>query len=71
MARKGKYTAPAQKVTIEKDGKTYAGYYSVEAKTVTVRTLDGTKTTQIGGSTPVNVARMLLRELADRENGHE
>ncbi len=65
MARKVKHTAPVHDVTIEKNGTTYTGFYTVEAGMVTVRALYGTRTTQIGGSTAGVVARMLLRELVD------
>ena len=63
MARKTKLTRPPAEVTITQDGKTYTGHYTVESGTVTVSWGFRTITTQIGGSTAVVVARMLLREL--------
>jgi hypothetical protein len=50
-------------VVITKDRKEYFGMYRVERGLVTVTTLHGRKSTQIGSSTAENVATMLLREL--------
>jgi len=36
----------------------------IDDSIVTVRTAHGTKSTQIGGSTPEGLARILIRELA-------
>jgi hypothetical protein len=64
MARKDQGT-----VTIERDGVTYHGDWSIAKRMITV-TLEGgeTKTTQIGGSAraPASLARVLLSELVSR-----
>jgi hypothetical protein len=51
-------------VTAECDGKTIKGSYRKIGNMVTVKTLHGSKTTQLGGLTPDYLAKMLLRELA-------
>ena len=51
------------KISVELDGKTYTGSYNVKRGVVTVSTLKGHKSTQVGGSPPEVIARMLLREL--------
>ena len=50
-------------VTIEFDGKAYKGRYKVESKMVHVTSVYGSKSTQLGGSTAVVIARMLLRNI--------
>jgi hypothetical protein len=50
-------------VVITKDKKEYFGMYRVERGAVTVTTLHGRKSAQIGGSTDEDVATKLLREL--------
>jgi hypothetical protein len=48
----------------EVDGITVFGAYTLnEQNTLTLRTPYGTKATQLGGSTPRSLARLLLREL--------
>lgn len=57
---------PSEEVTIERGGITYRGRYTVSGGIVTVTTLDyGHKATQVGGSPPLTIARILLRELVD------
>jgi hypothetical protein len=41
----------------------HVGYYTVDNGMVTVRYGDSSKSTQVGGSTPAVLARLLLREL--------
>jgi len=49
---------------IYRDGKReHVGYYRVDEGIVTVRCEFGTKSTQVGGSPPESIARLLLREL--------
>jgi hypothetical protein len=48
---------------ITRDDKTYTGSYTVEKGLVTVTGFGGTKTTQIGGANPKQLAEMLLSEL--------
>ena len=63
-------------VSIEIEGRTYTGRYVVSGqgsgRTVTVSTpLYGSKTTQVGGSPPETIARMLLRELIQAGMGRK
>ena len=44
------------------EGKSYHCHYCVEGRMVTVRSSKGSTYTQIGGSSPEMVARMVLRE---------
>ena len=53
-------------VEVEKDGRTYAGKYRVEAGIITVTyDLEGgaDKSTQVGHSKPEELARLILLEL--------
>ena len=52
-----------QTISVEIDGKTYTGRYSVSGKVVSVSGAFGSKSTQVGNSPADVVARMLLREL--------
>jgi hypothetical protein len=47
------------------DGRVMSGTYGYSDRYVTVKTALGSKTTQIGGSPPRILARIMLRELAD------
>jgi len=54
-------------VSIEFEGRIISGTYSVRRGLVSVSTGycgGGSKSTQVGGSTPVGLARIMLRELA-------
>ncbi len=53
----------AQEVSVEIEGKIHAGRYIVERKVVTVTSGFGQKSTQLGGSNPEDIARLLLSEL--------
>ena len=57
----------SEQVLVEVGGKSYTGHYMVEKGMLTVSTLTGRKTTQLGGSTPASLARILLRELVEEE----
>ena len=50
-------------IEIQIDGRTVRGTYYVEKGIVTVTTLYGRKSTQVGGSSPESIARLLLRSL--------
>ena len=50
-------------VQVEHKGKTYRGRYSVTGGVVTVTWSLLSRSTQIGGSAPAVLARMLLKEL--------
>ena len=47
------------------DGRTIEGHYAVDRGTVIVRYGGLEKKAQVGGSPPVRIAKMLLRELAN------
>ena|ERR1700716_2162957 len=49
---------------IEINGRTVTGSYACEGPILNVRTGNGQKATQLGGSTPESLARIMLRELA-------
>lgn len=50
-------------VSIEKDGKTYHGSYTLDRGIICVSNMLGSKTTQLGGLPPETLAKMLLSEL--------
>lgn len=50
-------------VSIELNGKTYDGSYSVSGGMITVSGPYGSRRTQVGGSPPDMLARMLLAEI--------
>ena len=54
-----------QKLTTNFKGHTIEGNYGVDQEMVTVRYEELEKTTQIGGSPPIVIAKLLLRELAN------
>ena len=56
-----------RQVTVDLEGESFTGTYTVSRGVVTVTAYFGTKSTQLGGGTPESVARMLLHELARRE----
>jgi len=55
--------AADREVQIEYKGKTYRGRYSVTGSVVTVTWSLESRSTQVGGSAPAVLARMLLKEL--------
>lgn len=50
-------------IAVEFQGKTYSASYSVSSKVVTIHSVFGSTSTQVGGSTAVAVARMLFFEI--------
>jgi hypothetical protein len=60
-----------EELTIKLDGRTYIGYYSVEAGLITVSYGGIRETSQVGGSgsNPEDLARNLLRELVMKRHG--
>lgn len=52
-------------ISIELDGQTFHGLYWVEAGIVTVTTGLATKRAELGHTSADDVARLLLREIAD------
>jgi len=59
----------AKEIIIELNGKRFAGRYIVKNRIVTVTSGFGEKSTQVGGSNPESLARIILEELV-RENGN-
>ena len=58
------------KVTIERDGRTYAATYSVEGDMVHVTTHTETRSVALGGRRPEDVARHELEEIVDASRRH-
>lgn len=56
----------AKEIKVLVDGKEIVGRYIVERKVVTVTSAYGQRSTQLGGSPAETIARMLLRELSDK-----
>ena len=50
-------------ITIEHNGKPYTGSYTVQSGIVTVDSMYGRKSTQVGGSDAERIARLMLGEL--------
>lgn len=57
----------AKEIVIEINGKEYSGRYIVKRSIVSVISSFGEKSTQVGGSAPESIARLMLGELV-REN---
>lgn len=53
-------------MAVEVDGRTVRGSYRVERGIITVSSSAGSRSTEIGGSTAEQLARLLLLELAER-----
>ena len=64
MPRKqsGRMPSPTR-ISIERDGKTYHGTYTVNRGMITVSTVGGTKTTHVGNLPVETLAGQLLSEL--------
>jgi hypothetical protein len=54
---------PVKIIRVTIDGVTHSGTYYVQGSTVHVRSSKGAKATQVGGSPPEAIAKMLLSEL--------
>jgi hypothetical protein len=50
-------------LVVNEGGKDYSCEYAVKSGMVTVRILGFSKTTQVGGSPPVTIARMMALEI--------
>lgn len=50
-------------VTVNRNDKTYTARYRVEKGLISVSTVNGNKTTQLGSSPPETIARLLLGEM--------
>jgi ABC-type sugar transport system ATPase subunit len=58
------------KVTVERDGRTYAATYTVEGDMVHVKTHTETRSVALGGKTPEDVARRQLEEIVEASRRH-
>ena len=66
MAKKRKRDPYRAEVVIEQDSERHLGYYFIESKMITIVYLKGgSKRTQVGGSPPEGLARILLSELVN------
>ncbi len=59
----------AKEISIELNGKKFTGRYIVKNHIITVISGFGERSTQVGGSSPENLARIILGELV-KENGN-
>ena len=59
----GNRLIPVERVTVTIDSVTHAGAYYVKGPFLFVRSPLGAKATQVGGSLPQDVAKLLLAEL--------
>ena len=67
---KGSVMALGNIVSIEYEGRTIHGWYTIEGGMITVRTVNGSKTAQIGNSYPVeSLAKIMLRKLVEEGKG--
>jgi hypothetical protein len=58
-------------VTVNQDGRTYRGWYTIEGGLMTVSNGEDAKTAQLGNMPPATLARMLLGELIREEAARE
>ena len=58
------------KVTVKREGRTYAATYTVEHGMVQVQTHTETRSVELGDSTPEAIARSVLNEIIDADLDH-
>jgi hypothetical protein len=58
------------KVTIERDGRTYAATYTVDGDMVHVKTHTETRSIALGGKSPEDIARRELEEIVEASLRH-
>jgi hypothetical protein len=58
------------KVTVERDGRTYAATYTVEGDMVHVKTHTETRSVALGGKRPEDIARHELEEIVEASRRH-
>jgi hypothetical protein len=59
----GSRPTSVRNVAVTLDGVTHKGTYYVQGSTVYVQCDSGTKATQVGGSPPESIAKLLLSEM--------
>jgi hypothetical protein len=62
-------TPMSNPITIEVNGQSVNGRYTVRGGMITVSTIHGSKTTQVGNMNTEALAKMLLRELVEEGKG--
>jgi hypothetical protein len=65
-----KAMATSGKVTVERDGRTYAATYTVEGDMVHVTTHTETRSVALGGKRPEDIARRELKEIVEASSRH-
>jgi hypothetical protein len=58
------------KVTVERDGRTYAATYTVEGDMVHVKTHTETRSVALSGKKPEDIARRELKEIVEASRRH-
>ena len=58
------------KVTVERDGRTYAATYTVEGDMVHVKTHTETRSVALSGKSPEDIARRELKEIVEASGQH-
>jgi hypothetical protein len=58
------------KVTVDRDGRTYAATYTVEGDMVHVKTHTETRSVALGGKRPEEIARRELNEIVEASRRH-
>jgi hypothetical protein len=58
------------KVTVERDGRTYAATYTVEGDMVHVKTHTETRSVALSGKSPEDIARRELEEIVEASRRH-
>ena len=58
------------KVTVERDGRTYAATYTVEGDMVHVKTHTETRSVALSGESPEDIARRELKEIVEASRRH-
>ena len=58
------------KVTVERDGRTYAATYTVEGGMVHVKTHTETRSVALSGKSPEDIARRELKEIVEASRRH-
>ena len=65
-----KAMATSGKVTVERDGRTYAATFTVEGDMVHVKTHTETRSVALGGKNPEDIARRELKEIVEASHRH-
>ena len=69
-AAEEKAMSTSGKVTVERDGRTYAATYTVEGDMVHVKTHTETRSVALSGKSPEDIARRELKEIVEAGRPH-